>query len=372
MHILINTRLLLPGKFTGVEWFTLETLKRLVDWYPEVKFSFLFDRPYDAQFVLADNVHPIVVFPQARHPFLWYWWFEYSVPKVIAKYQPDIFLSPDGFLSLRSSIPQIPVMHDLNFVHQPEGLPALTGWYYRHFFQKFAQKATRIATVSHYSAKDIAQTYNFPLDKVDVIGNGVGEQFFPSTEMHNVSEVNGAPYFLFVGSLNPRKNIIGMLKSFEHFKAKTGYHHKLVIVGDPMFKLDETERFFAQMQFREDVIFAGRREGDELNRLYSHATALWFVSHFEGFGIPIIEAYRAGCPVITSTTTSMPEVAEDAALLCDPHQIEAISEAMQRLVDDGTLRSRLQEKGFVRAEHYTWDKAAERLWTSIQKALEPC
>lgn len=369
MHILVNTRLLLPGRFTGVEWFTFETLRRLVKWHPDVKFSFLFDRPYHQDFVFGDNVQPIVAPPQSRHPFLWYLWFEYSVPKVIEATKPDLFLSPDGFISLKATIPQISVIHDLNFVHQPEGLPWLTGWYYRYFFEKFAEKATRIATVSHYSANDIATTYNFDTNRIDVIGNGVGDDFFPTKEIPDLPELDSKPYFLFVGSLNPRKNILGMLKSFELFKLKYNLPHKLVIVGDPMFKLSEMQSFYSAMQFKSDVIFAGRREGSDLNKLYAHATALWFVSFFEGFGIPIIEAFRAGCPVLTSTTTSMPEVAGNAAILQEPENIEGIARDMYNLATDTLMVDQLKSKAKLRAQYYTWDKAAERLWDSINKSL---
>ncbi|MCH8546237.1 MAG: glycosyltransferase family 4 protein [Cryomorphaceae bacterium] len=366
---MVNTRLLIPGKLTGVEWFTVETLKRIVHNHPDVRFTFLFDRQYDEQFIFGKNVKPVKLSPQARHPILWYAWFEYAVKKAIDKHKPDVFLSPDGFLSLRSNIPQIAVIHDLNFVHNPERLPKLTGGYYRYFFAKYAERSTRIATVSEYSKNDIAETYNIPHDRIDVVYNGVSDRFFRMDEKPTIELTDHQPYFLFVGSLNPRKNIIGMLTSFEIFKNKSLLPHKLLIVGDQMFKLQETKSFYQNMQHREDVIFAGRRDGDDLNKLYNGADALWFVSHFEGFGIPIIEAFKAGCPVITANNTSMPEVAGDAALICEANDEKGIAEAMHRVVNDGNLRNSLIEKGIKRAEVFTWDKAAERLWACLKKTL---
>ncbi|MCC5918885.1 MAG: glycosyltransferase family 4 protein [Cryomorphaceae bacterium] len=371
MNIMVNTRLLIPGKLTGVEWFTVETLKRLVARHPEVTFTFLFDRKYDPQFIFGENVVPVVLSPQARHPFLWYTWFEYSVKKAIDQYQPDVFLSPDGFLSLRADVPQIAVIHDLNFVHNPERLPKLTGSYYRHFFERYAKKATRIATVSEYSKRDIVETYGVQEDLVDVVGNGASEVFFFMENKPSPEVTGGAPYFLFVGSLNPRKNILGMFKSFELFKENDTRNHKLVIVGERMFSLPKTKAFYAEMKFKDDVVFAGRRDGSDLNELYNGASALWFVSHFEGFGIPIIEAFRAGCPVLTSTTTSMPEVAGDGALLFDPEDIEGIAKGMERLVSDEALRENLIKLGFKRADYYTWERAADRLWDCINNTLYP-
>lgn len=369
MHIMVNTRLLIPGKLTGVEWFTVETLQRLVEWNPTVRFTFLFDRDYDEQFIFAKNVHPVKLSPQARHPVLWYAWFEYAVKKAIDKYKPDVFLSPDGFLSLRSKVAQIAVIHDLNFVHNPERLPRLVGGYYRYFFAKYATRATRIATVSEYSKNDIATTYNINPTKIDVVYNGVSERFHPLKVKPVIELSNGAPYFLFVGSLNPRKNILGMLRSFEQFKSRTGLPHKLLIVGDPMFKLPKTQAFYTKMTHTADVVFAGRKDGESLNKLYNGATALWFVTHFEGFGIPIIEAFRAGCPVITANNTSMPEVAGNAALLRDAGDINGIAEDMQRLVEDEKLRLTLIKRGFERAKQFTWDAAAKRLWMCIEKTV---
>lgn len=366
---MINTRLLLPGKLTGVEWFTVETLKRLVKWNPDVRFTFLFDRNYSDEFIFGSNVNPVILSPQARHPVLWYAWFEYAVKKAIDNHQPDVFVSPDGFLSLRANIPQIAVIHDLNFVHNPERLPRLTGGYYRHFFAKYATKATRIATVSEYSKSDIANTYHISPEKIDVVYNGVNDTFHVISPKPIIKESKGKPYFLFVGSLNPRKNILGMLRSFEQFKDNTGLPHKLVIVGDPMFKLPKTKAFYSEMTHAQDVKFAGRKDGDELNKMYNGATALWFVSHFEGFGIPIIEAFRAGCPVITATNTSMPEVAGDAALLRDSGDIAGIVNDMAQIATDDQLRTTLIKRGFERAKAFTWEASAQRLWQCIEKTL---
>jgi glycosyltransferase involved in cell wall biosynthesis len=126
---------------------------------------------------------------------------------------------------------------------------------------------------------------------------------------------------------------------------------------------------FRQMKHREKVIFAGRRQGRELNDILAASEGLWFVSNFEGFGIPIVEAFRAGVPVITSTVTSLPEVAGDAALLCNPADHYAIAEAMLRLARDSKLRNALIIKGMNRAKLFTWEDSAVRLWHSIEKTL---
>ena len=151
MKIAVNTRFLIKNKLEGIGWFTYESLKRITRQHPEHEFVFLFDRPYAEEFIFSDNVTGRVLFPPARHPLLWYWWFEYSVTAALKQIKPDIFLSTDGYLSLACQVPQVIVMHDLAFEHFPDHVNALTARYYRHFTPKFAKKANRIATVSEYS-----------------------------------------------------------------------------------------------------------------------------------------------------------------------------------------------------------------------------
>ena len=150
MKIAVNTRLLLKNKLEGIGWFTYESLKRIVLSHPEHDFYFIFDRKYDDEFVFAKNVTPIVVGPPARHPLLHFIWYEISIPRVLKRINPDVFISPDAFLSLSSKYPDLIVIHDLNFEHFPEYMPWLWRSYYRYFTPRYAKKAKRIATVSEF------------------------------------------------------------------------------------------------------------------------------------------------------------------------------------------------------------------------------
>ena len=206
MRIAINTRFLLSSKMEGFGWYTYEIAKRLVENHPEHDFIFLFDRPFDEKFVFAKNVEPVVINPPARHPFLFYLWFEFGVKKALKKHKADLFFSPDGYLSLSSNIPQIAVMHDLNFEHNPQDLKWLMRSYYRRFFPKFAEKASKIITVSDYSKEDIIKTYDIDPLKISSIWNGASDVFKPisADEKKSIQNeyANGQPFFLFVNSLN--------------------------------------------------------------------------------------------------------------------------------------------------------------------------
>jgi glycosyltransferase involved in cell wall biosynthesis len=380
MLIAVNTRLLLKDRLEGMGWFAYESLKRITKNHPEHQFLFLFDRPFSEEFIFSDNVSPLVVGPQARHPFLWYWWLEQSLPKVLHKQDPDLFLSPDGFLPLAYSSPAgpkqckfLPVIHDLYFEHYPQEIPFLASKFFKRYFSKYVKKATRIATVSEYSKKDISSFYKVNPDKIDVVYDGSNEMFKPVTndakQKVRSKYAAGEEYFLFVGALSPRKNVARLLQSFDAFKKASASKLKLVIVGEKMFMTSEIETAFEKMQFKNDVIFTGRLGTDELKDVMASALALVFVPYFEGFGIPIAEAMYCDVPVITSNVTSMPEVAGDAGLLANPFSIDSIKDAMLSIYKDETLRNKLIENGRRQREKFSWDKTAEKLWNSIEKTL---
>jgi len=372
--IAVNTRLLLPGKLDGIGWFTYHTLQRLTTTHREVEFIFFFDRKWSDEFLFSSNVSPVALFPQARHPFLYYWWFEYSVPSALQKIRPDLFLSPDGFLSLSTDVPQVGVIHDLNFEHYPADLPFLTRHYYRHYFPRFAHKALRLATVSEYSKNDIISCYGVDAGKIDVVYNGVNEAFKPVDE--NVKAVvrkkytNGCDYFLFVGMLHQRKNIANLFRAFEQFKSSNENSVKLLIVGHKKWWTAEMESVYNSMQYKNDVIFSGRVAIDDLVNITASALAMTYVSYFEGFGVPIVEAMRCGVPVITANVTSMPEVGGDAALLVDPFSVDSISSAMQTVVKDEKTRLMLSQMGIERSRLFSWELTSARLWDCIERALE--
>lgn len=374
MKIVVNTRLLLKDKLEGIGWFTYETLKRITQQHSEHKFVFVFDRKFNDEFVFGDNITPVVLSPQARHPFLYYLWFEISFPSLLKKHRPDLFLSPDGYLSLKTDTKSLSVIHDINYEHYPNDLPLLERKYYKYYFPRFAAKAARIATVSEFSKQDIVEHYRVPATKIDVVYNGINELFKPidKREQQTIRKKfsDGKPYFLFVGALHPRKNLINLFKAFDLFKTNDNQGIKLLIVGVKKWWTIETQNTFDQMQHKADVVFCGRKSNKELSDILASSLALTFVSYFEGFGIPIIEAMKCEVPVITSNITSMPEVAHDAALLVDPFSIESISEAMNKIANDKNLCQQLVSKGIIRSQDFSWQRSADLLWNSMMKCVE--
>jgi glycosyltransferase involved in cell wall biosynthesis len=373
MKIAINTRLLLKNKLEGIGCFTYENFRRIVINHPEHDFYFIFDRKYPPEFIFADNVHPVVVWPPTRHPFLMIAWFEFFLPVKLKKIKPDVFVSPDGSLSLCSNMPQVAVIHDINFYHRPGDLPRLYSWYYHRYFPRFARKARRIITVSEYSKKDICRSYKIISSKVEVVYNGVNTEFnsLQNSEKRITKDkyTRGSDYFMFVGSLHPRKNIGGLLNAFEQFKNRHSTSHKLVIVGEKMFLTSDIDIIHSQMRFKDDVVFTGRLDTSSLKNVLGAASALVFIPFFEGFGLPIVEAMNAGVPVICSDNTSLPEVAGDAALYVHPADVEMIVNAMYRIITDEQLRLDLISKGQKQRKKFSWDVSAVKLWEAIEKVI---
>ncbi len=373
MRIAVNTRLLLKGKLEGIGWFTYQTIERIVRNHPEHEFFFFFDRPYDPLFVFAPNVTPVVIHPQARHPILFYLWFEWGVPFMLKKYKIDLFLSPDSYMSLSTKVPTCLVIHDLAFEHYPEHFVLSHRLYWRHYSPLFARKAKRIATVSTFSKQDIVKYYGIDANNIDVVFNGAHDEYKPLDDAERIivktKYADGCEYFVFAGALHPRKNILNLLKAFVAFRKRQPTNMKLVIVGRMAWKYEEVEEMRNSMPFKDEVKWVGYMNVDELSKVIGAAYALVYASLFEGFGIPILEALNCNVPAIVSNTSSMPEVAGNAALLVNPNDPEDIAAKMHQLYKDENLRNQLIENAKIQRQKFNWDGAAERLWNCMMKCV---
>ncbi len=373
MNIAVNTRLLLKDKLEGIGWFSFESLKRITKNHPEHTFFYIFDRDWDNSFITSSNIIPIKAGMPTRHPFLWYLWFEFTIPKVLRKIKADMFVSPDGMLSLKTDIPQVAIIHDINFYHNPKQLPFWVRSYNNHFYKKFADTAKHIGTVSEYSKKDIVKSYNIIEDKITVCYNGSNSAYKPISEdaKSQVKEEfsEGKDFFIFVGALNPRKNIPGLLKSFDIFKDKGNYEHKLLIVGSAMHLTGEIEATYNSLKHKQDVIFTGRLGIENLSKLMASSTALVYIPFFEGFGIPLVEAMYSETAIISGNTTSLPEVVGDAALISSPNDYNLVAKHMKTIIDNPVLREEFIKKGNLQKQKFSWDKTAERFWKCIEKAM---
>jgi glycosyltransferase involved in cell wall biosynthesis len=372
MRIAINARFLLANKLEGIGRFTFETMQRITRNHPEHEFIFLFDRPYHKEFVFASNVIPIVLYPQARHPFLYYWFFNYSVTKALKKYNADVFVSTDGYLSLGTNVPQLAVMHDLAFLHFKQGINKLEYKYYTYFFPKYARKAARLVAVSNYTKQDIITQFNINPNKIDVVYNAPSIGFEPisETQKNEIKQkyTNEQSYFCYVGAMHPRKNIETLLKAFDAYKSSTQNNFKLVIVGRKAWQSKSIEETYNNLKYQADIIFTGRVTEEDLYHITAAAYAMVYIPYFEGFGLPIAEAMACNVPVITSNITSMPEVAGDAGVLVSPYDVKQVTDAMIKLTNDQNFYQQKILASAKRKLDFSWDDSALKFWDSIMHA----
>ena len=385
MTIAINTRFLLPHRLEGFGWYTHEIVRRMVQQHPEDEFLFLFDRPFDPRFVYGPNVTPLVLFPPARHPVLWWLWFEQAVPRALRKHRADVFFSPDSYLSLRSEVPTVMTCHDIVPLHRPEGIPFATRKYYQHYLPKFLHRADHVLTVSEYVRQDIAQSLPPPpsgggggvtmLDKISVAYNGCRDTFFPIQEIEKQAIrqqfSGGQEYFFYTGAIHPRKNIPRLIRAFEVFKKRTASPAKLLLAGRLAWQTDEVTAALEQSAHRSDIHLLGYVPEETLPKLMAAALALTYVSLSEGFGLPMLEAMHTDTPVLAANATCLPEIAGDAALLTDPLSEAAIADGLEKLWSDRDFAQKLVERGRVQRERFSWDVAAERVYQKLRDVIGP-
>lgn len=366
MRIAINTRFLLSHKMEGYGWYTFEIVKRLVENHPEHEFIFFFDRKFDEKFIFGNNVTPVVLNPPARHPILFYLWNEIAVTRALKKHKADIYFSPDGYLSLRTNVKQVNVIHDINFEHNPQDVPTAIRKYLRKYFPKFAKKSHHIITVSDYSKQDICSTYSVPTENVSAIWNAASDVFQPIDEQKKCEVQahysSGKPFFLFVGALHPRKNLSRLIPAFEMFKRTNPEdEHQLLIVGEALFS-DSFGSIEISEELKKSIHFTGHLSLEELAKVMASAAIFTFVPYFEGFGIPMVEAMQSGTPVLAGNLTSLPEVGGDAVVYCDPMNVTDIADKLTLLANDEALMRSYSQKGLERSQHFSWDVSAEKVW----------
>ncbi len=370
MRILVNTRFLLKGKLEGFGIYTYEVVSRLVRNYPEHEFFFAFDRPYDPDFVFAENVHPLVINPPARHPLLFWWWFEVAIPRAYQRHKCDAFFSPDGFTSLSAKIAHnVMTIHDLAYLHYPTQISWMTLRFYRAYMPKFIAAADQIVTVSLSTQQDLLEHFPNARGKTTWVHNGIQTTYKPLSDSEILTAQNkwsgGHAYFIVIGAIHPRKNIPNTIRAYEHFRKNTDSQTKLLLVGRAAWQTDDVRTQLNQSPFQKDMISTGYIPHQELVTLLAGARALVYVSLLEGFGLPIAEAMQCGVPVITSNRSSMQEIAKNCALLVDPENVEDIAQGMGKLDADATKRAQLISAGLERAKDFDWDSVADHVAATL-------
>jgi len=286
---------------------------------------------------------------------------EAAIGRVDLFHEPDFVLPPT-----LPGTPTLLTVHDLTFVRDPDSaLPQLRR-YLNRVVPRSVQRATRVLADSQATRNDLAELYHTPPDKVTVLYGGVEARFAPVRAPDKLEAVRAKyklgsePFILGLGTIQPRKNYKRLVQAFSSLKSQIS-NLKLVIVGGKGWLYEDIFAEVTRQGLEGRLVFPGFADDDDLPAIYSAASVLAYPSTYEGFGLPLLEAMACGTPVVTSTTSSMPELAGDAALLVEPTDVDALTRALARAHQDAALRDTLIARGFEQIRKFTWEQAAAQL-----------
>lgn len=324
-------------------------------------------------FPVADNVRGRSIFIPDRYlNIIWYRW---RLPLYATYFsgQVDIYHGPDFALPpIGKSLRKVVTVHDLAFLEHPEyAIPSLAATLNKIVPEAVAA-ADVVCTVSHEVSRTLIQHFQTPPEKLTVIPNGVSPHFRRISDPIILAATRHKfglkhPLVLSVGTLEPRKNHVGLIKAFYQAQKRKQGPAMLALAGGKGWLYEETQSLVEQLKLEKKVRFLGRVTDLELISLYSMADVFAFPSFAEGFGVPPLEAMACGVPVIVSNTASLPEVVGDAGLLIDPYNTGELATAILRILGDKQLQEDLRQKGYERVKQFTWQESARKMLTVYQK-----
>lgn len=262
-------------------------------------------------------------------------------------------------------------VYDLTYLRYPETMQKVNLTRLREGMDRSVGRSDRIVTISEFSKREITQLLHIAPEKIDVVpcapaGLAPGADFAATAEKYGLRQ----PYFLYVGTIEPRKNLARLIRAFGALKKWGGLSHQLVLAGGGGWNTEEIHRTAAASPDAKDIVFTGFVSAGEKTALYENAEVFVFPSLYEGFGIPPLEAMSQRCPVVCADAASLPEVVEDAALLVNPLDETALAEAMLSAATDEAVRRALREKGLRRVAAFTWESSAERLRAACKEVFK--
>lgn len=296
-----------------------------------------------------------------RSPFLW---TQLRLALHILLRRPKALFVPAHVLPVLSHPKNSTVMiHDIAFEFFPQSYPSLHRKYLRFTTRHALKRAKKIIVPSKSTADDLAKFYKIIPEKIFVVHHGGLDNAIKNKPKEQLE----FPYFLYIGRLELKKNILGILKAFDIFKGMHKSAHKLVLAGNSGFGEDKIKEAILKHRYKNDIILTGWVDEDKKNYLLNNADVFLFPSMYEGFGFPILEAQSVDVPVITSCISSMPEVAGKGAILVNPHNLEEIADAMMRIINDENLRKDLIENGRENLKRFSWKNCARETLDIIVK-----
>lgn len=370
MLIGIDASRALRPRRTGTENYSLEIIRSLLKCGTDVRF-----RLYGNEWPAVDPFPATGNYDARRLPSR-YLWTHLRLATEVTRHPPDVLFVPAHVLPIVARCPAVVTVHDLGYLYYPRAHPLLARLYLSLGTRFSALKAREVIAVSQATKRDLVRHYGLRPEKITVVYEGCSAVFSPDLDQRKCQEVarrHGLrqPYFLAIGSVHPRKNLVRLVRAFALARQKEKLPHMLAIVGHPGHRSGEVWRAVSQAGLDDAVRLTGYAPADDLPYLLRGAEAFVFPSLYEGFGLPALEAMATGVPVVAANASSLPEVVGDAGLLFDPLQVEDIANAITAVLTDGALRDTLRQRGLARARQFSWEEAAAETLRVLRRTASP-
>ncbi len=303
-----------------------------------------------------------------RHPF--------GMPVALRRSRIDL-LHVQYFLPPLTRVPSVVTVHDISFAVRPEYFTRRDRVLLGALVPPALRKASRVITDTEYTRRDMVRVYGLDPARIEVIPLAADPRYgvLDRAECRDlVAKRHGIRdgFVLYVGTLQPRKNVAPLIEAYGRMRRRTGLPHKLLIVGKPKYRYESVFEAIRSSGFESDIQFAGFVPDDELPMYYNAADVFVFPSLYEGFGLPVLEAMACGTPVVSSNASCLPEVAGEAALLVDPSDVDGFDRAMERILGDAAFAHELRARGRARAAEFSWDRTARETLAVYAKVRTEC
>lgn len=373
-HIALNAHLLTAQagyRSAGINGYIANLLRALPDADPSLRYT-VFAGP-QATVASGPRVRVRRSAWNTTHPLARIVWEQLAQPLALARAQPDLAHQLAFVAPVLSRAPFVVTVYDLSFVRYPERLTAARHWYLRLLTRRSCQRARRVIAISRSTAADLTALFGVPAERIDIAVPGVGEAFrpLPRDEVEAFRAKQGLParFFLFLGTLEPRKNLPLLLRAYAALPPSDRKAVHLVLAGGRGWMTDEIERTLAQHDLAATVHLPGYVPADDLPLWYNAAEALVYPSVYEGFGLPVVEAMACGTPVLVADSSSLPEAAGNVGRCIPPHDEAAWTDALAQTLNDNAWRSDAGERGREHAKQFTWARTAAQTVASYRRAL---
>lgn len=366
MQILFDIRLLGRGGMSGIEEYTRNLLYALLETDKINNYSLFYNglrkQPLDLRFQVPSSKFQVLDWKIPNKLFDFSSRF-LNFPAIDRFIKTDLIFSPHFNILKSQKAPRVITFHDLSFLHHPQFFSRKQRfWHWLQDIKKQAQEAEKIIAVSEFTKSDLVNLLGISPEKISVVYSGISEEFGKIAAPRQSGARNDAkPYILYLGTLEPRKNVPAIIRAFNILKNEPVFKDwQLIIAGRPGWLYKQILKEAQRSSYRDDIIFRGAVRAEDRVSLYNLARVFVYPSFLEGFGFPPLEAQACGCPVVVSDRTSLPEVVGKSALLINPWKVEELESAIKELALKNSLREKLINAGFKNVERFKWEKTAEQ------------